>query len=285
MVDEHLTPHENDPYSIDPQVARVARMEDFLVGGEAHFAADRAAAEAIAALSPGGLEGLRGLVQTVKDFVLRAVRFVAGEAGVPQFLHVGMSTPTSGMVHHVAQQITKQARVVYVSYDPTTLAHVHELRMHAAEGTVGHVQSTFDDTETILRGAAATLDLSQPVAVVLPTSLTLVVDDDVAHRVVDDLHAAVVPGSYLIFAHTTLDIAPDGTAKAIERFNETLGERYAVRGKGEIVDLLAGYDLVEPGLVPIEHWRPDSDPPTPHGRRPYPVYGAVGRKPAIRRGL
>ncbi|MGH9210465.1 MAG: SAM-dependent methyltransferase [Acidimicrobiales bacterium] len=282
MSDQPSDPSDGDPFPIDLSVARMARVENFLADGDAHFAVDRAAAESIGELSPGGLEGLRGLVQTVKTFVTRAVRYLTGEVGVRQYLHIGMSTPTTGMVHDVAWEIAPEARVVYASYDPTTLAHVHRLGKDATEGVVAHVHSDFDDPQAILREAAATLDFRQPVALVLPTTLNLIPDDGVAHQIVDDLRAAVTPGSYLIIAHTSLDIAPEAIAKAIERFNEILAERYVVRSKDQITALLDGFDLVDPGLVPLENWHPDDDRPAPKGRRPVPVYGAVGRKPDTR---
>jgi len=269
--------HDDGPFAIDPSVPRLARVENFLVGGQAHFAVDQAAAESIGDLSTGGLDGLRGLIEAIKTFVARAVAVASTELGIRQYLHIGMSTPTTGMVHHIATRIAPGSRVVYVSYDPTTLAHVHALGDDVDDGVVAHVNSAFDDVELILREAGAVLDLARPVAVVLPTSLNLITDDEVAQRIVDELHAAMAPGSHLVLAHTSLDIAPEGTDRAIARFNEILDESYVVRSEAEIARLLAGFELIEPGLVPVDRWRPD-DPTAAATRRPRPIFGAVGHR-------
>jgi hypothetical protein len=263
------------PFDIDPGVPRLARLESFLAGGEAHFEVDRAAAASIGDAAPGGLDGLRDMNDAIKGFVARAVAVLSGEVGVRQYLHIAMSTPTTGMVHHVATKNVADARVVYVSYDPTTLAHVHKLGDDVDEGVVAHVNSPFDDTQLILRESAAVLDLSQPIAVVLPSTLNMIGDDEVIRRVVVDLRVAMVPGSYLVLAHTSLDIAPEGTAEALAQFNEILGESYAAHPAAEIVGFLEGFELLEPGLVPLDDWRPDDPAAT---RRAVPLYGAVARR-------
>lgn len=263
------------PFAIDPNVPRLARVESFLAGGQAHFATDRAAAESIGDLAPGGLDGLRDMNDAIKDFVARAVTVLGSDIGVRQYLHIAMSTPTTGMVHHIATKIAAEARVAYVSYDPTTLAHVHALGDDVGDGVVAHVNSPFDDTQLILREAGAVLDLSLPVAVVLPTTLNMLGDDGTIRRVVADLRAATVPGSYLVLAHTSLDNAPEGTDRALALFNEILGETYVAHTAAEITRFIEGYELLAPGLVPLEDWRPD-DPGAP--RRTVPIYGAVGRR-------
>jgi hypothetical protein len=165
--------------------------------------------------------------------------------------------------------------VVYVSYDPTTLAHVHKLADDVDDGVVAHVNSPFHDTGLILRESAAVLDLTRPLAVVLPTTLNMLGDDETIRRVVADLRAATVPGSYLVVAHTSLDIAPEGTEQALARFNEVLGETYVAHPAAEIIRFLGGYELLEPGLVPLDDWRPD---PPDAERRAVPIFGAVARR-------
>jgi hypothetical protein len=271
--------HDDASFPIDLNVARLARIENYLVGGEANFAIDREVAETLAGAAPTGLAGLRVAIEAMEAFMARAVRVVAGAPGIRQFLHIGMATPTTGMIHEVAWQVAPDARIVYASYDPTTLAHVHTLRTGAAEGMVAHVHSSFEDPQRILREAAATLDFGRPVAVLLPTTLNVIGSDDVARRVVDDLRDATVPGSYLVLAHTSLDIETEGTAEVIELLNAAIDESYVSRTEAEIAGLLAGLDLLDPGLVPVEHWRSDRDPPALDGGRVVPIYGAVGRKP------
>jgi hypothetical protein len=277
MDDQPSDDPERGPFAIDPNVPRIARVENFLVGGQAHFAADQAAAEAVGEVAPGGVDALRNLIESMKAFVARAVTVVSGDLGVRQYLHIGMSTPTTGMVHHVATKVAPGTRVVYVSYDPTTLAHVHTLADDVDDGVVAHVNSSYENVALILREAAAVLDLDQPVGLVLPTSLNLVPDDEVAQRMVDQLHDALAAGSYLVLAHTSLDLAPAGSDRVVARYNELVSESYVVRSKDEIARLVAGFELIEPGLVPVDHWRPDD--PTASVRRLAPVYGAVGRRP------
>jgi len=273
---DHDESRDEGPFAIDPSVPRLARVENFLAGGEAHFAVDRTAAESIGELTSGGLDGLRDMNDAIKAFVARAVTVLSGDVGIRQYLHIAMSLPTTGMVHHIATKIAADSRVVYVSYDPTTLAHVHALGDDVDDGIVAHVNSPFDDTQLILREAGAVLDLSQPVAVVLPTTLNMIADDEVIRRVVAELRAATVPGGYVVLAHTGLDIGPEGTDRAIAEFNEILGLTYAAHTAAEIAGFLEGYELLEPGLVPLDDWRPDG--PGPATRRDLPIYGAVGRR-------
>jgi hypothetical protein len=279
--DQPSATNDSDAFPIDLNVARIARLENFLVGGDANFAVDRSVAEELAEAADDRLDGLRGVVVALKAFVDRTVRVLVGDAGVHQLLHIGMATPTGdgGMVHDIALDIAPDARVVYASYDPTTLAHVHVLGKDVPEGAVVHVQSSFGDPQKILRAAAATLDLDRPVAVILPTTLNLVADDTVARRIVDELRDAVVSGSYMALAHTSPDNAPESTAKIIEMLNAALDEPYVLRSEAEIARLLTGFDLLDPGLVPIEDWRNDGGPPVLASGHTVPILGAVGRKP------
>ena len=277
---DNQPPHRHEgtdevPFAIDPSVPRLARVESFLAGGQAHFATDRAAAESIGEVAPGGLDGLRDMNDAIKDFVARAVTVLSGDVGIRQYLHIAMSTPTTGMVHDIATKITPEARVVYVSYDPTTLAHVHVLGDDIGDGIVAHVNSPFDDTQLILREAGAVLDLSRPVAVVLPSTLNMIGDDEAIRRVVAALRAATVPGSYLVLAHTSLEIAPEGTDRALALFNEILGETYTAHTAAEITQFIEDFEQLEPGLVPLDDWRPD-DPSAP--QRTVPIYGAVSQR-------
>jgi hypothetical protein len=279
VSDQPSATNDSDSFPIDLRVARLARVENYLVGGEANFAVDRSLAEEIADAAESRLDGLRGTIEALKVFAKRAVRILATDEGVRQFLYVGMATPTEEMVHDVALRVSPDSRVVYASYDPTTLAHVRALWRTAPEGAVGHVQSSFGDTKKILAAAAETLDLDRPVAVLLPTSLNLVADDEVAQRIVDDLRDAIVPGSYVIMAHTSVDIGSESTAKIIEMINAALEESYVSRSAAEILALLHDLELLEPGLVPVERWRNEGAPPVLASGRLVPILGAVGRKP------
>jgi S-adenosyl methyltransferase len=211
-------------------------------------------------------------------FKVRGVRTVANESDVRQFLHVGTATPSTGMVHEDVLPLVPDARIVYASYDTTTLAHVHALWRDAPDGAVAHVHSRFDEPGKILRGAAETLDLGTPIAVVLPTTLN-VLTDEVAQALMDALREALAAGSYVVMAQTSLDIYAEGAADVVELLDAVLEEPYIARTRAEIAHHLEGFDLLDPGLVPIEEWRSDGDPPFLPPGQLIPLFGAVGRKP------
>lgn len=279
MNDQPAGPDDAGPFQIDLSVARVARLENFLAGGDAHFSVDRATAETLGEAAASGLDGLRAVVKVLKTFVVRTVRVLATDAGARQFLHIGMATPTTGMTHHAAWQIAPDARIVYASNDPTTLAHVHALDSDVpTEGAIAHVHAPYDDPRTILREAATTLDFGQPVVVILPTTLSMVPHEDRAHQIVAEVRDAITPGSHLVFAQPSLELASERTAKLMARLDQNLDEPYVTRTQAEIERILDGFDLLSPGLVPLEQWRSDDEPPI-LGDRVVPIYGAVGRRP------
>jgi hypothetical protein len=269
--------HDNGPFAIDPKVPRLARVENYLSGGEAHFAADEAAAQAIGDLATVGLDGMRRMNEAIKSFVGRAVTVLAGDLGIRQFLHIGMSTPTTGMVHHVAAKAATGTRVVYVSHDPTVLAHVHALGDDVADGVVAHINRPLNAVGPILDEAGAVVDLAEPIGVVLPTTLNLIAGHGAIRRFVVALREAIVPGSCMVVAHTSLDLGSPGTGAAITKFNELLGEHYAAHSATEITGFLEGFELLDPGLVPIERWRPD-DPGAAATEQRFPIFGVVGRR-------
>jgi hypothetical protein len=278
VTDEAADSEDHGPFPIELHIPRLSRIRNAISGGEANFSVDRNVAESLADATPAGLDGLQGVIEALHRFVMRAVRTVADESDVRQFLHIGTATPTTGMVHEHVLPLVPDARIVYASYDTTTLAHVHGLWRDAPDGAVGHVHSPFDDPQRILQGAAEMIDLGKPIAVVLPTSLN-VVTDEVAQKLVDALRAALISGSYVIMAQTSLDIFAQGAAEVVELLNSVLEEPYVARTEREIAHHLEGFDLLDPGLVPIEQWRSDGDPPfLPEGQL-IPLYGAVGRKP------
>ena len=265
-------------FPIELDVPRLARVRNAISGGEANFAVDRDVAESLAKAAPTGLDGLQGVIEALHRFVMRAVRAIADESDTRQFLHIGTATPSTGIVHEHVLPLVPDAHIVYASYDTTTLAHVHGLWRDAPGGAVGHVHSPFDNPQRILRGAAEMLDLAKPIAVVLPTSLN-VISDEVAQNLVDELRATLVTDSYMVMAQTSLDIFAQGTADVIELLNSALDEPYVARSRSEIAHHLDGFDLLDPGLVPVEQWRSDGDPPFLPDGQLVPIYGAVGRKP------
>jgi hypothetical protein len=268
---------DNDPFSIAPDVPRLARIRNAISGGAANFSADREVVESLTAVTPTGLEGLQGVLEALHRFKGRAVRTIREESDVRQFLHLGTGTPSTAMVYEHLLGIVPGAKVVYVSYDTATLAHVHTLGRDAPVGAVAHVHSRFDDPQRILHGAAETLDFAQPTAVVLPTTLNLVTDE-AAQELIDALRDALAAESYVVMAQTTLDIPTPGTAEIIAVLNSVLDDPYIARGRSQITRHLEGFDLLDPGLVPIERWRPDGDAPFLPDGQLIALFGAVGHK-------
>jgi hypothetical protein len=277
MTDEAADSDHDGLFPIDVEVPSLSRIRNAISGGDANFSVDREIVDSIAKANPAGIDGLQGFIEALHRFKMRAVRSIADESDVRQFLHLGTITPSTGMVYEHVRPLVPDARVVYASYDTTTLAHVHALVHDAPEGAVAHVHTRFDDPERILAGAAETLDLGQPVAVVLPTTLN-VLDDDVARELMGALRTALATGSYVVVAQISLDIYCIGTAEAVEFLNSVLDEPYIARGKSEIAHHLESFELLDPGLVPIEQWRPDGDPPFLPDGQLIPLFAAVGRK-------
>jgi hypothetical protein len=269
------------PFEIDSDVAHPARIMSFLAGGSSYFNADREAAEKVAAALPSGVETARTVIRVMDAFVHRTVRHLAGEAGVRQFLHIGVAPPGEKNVHHVVQAAAPDARFVYVSDDSVVLAESHALRRGSSpEGSTAYVHGTLEDLPMILDGAAGTLDMDEPVGVLLVATLSFLSDDSRPHAIVADLVDALAPASHVVLAHPTFDFSAEGMPEAAARFRQALNVPWAVRSRDEIAAFFAGLEMVEPGLVRIDDWRPDGTAPPPDpGGRPVPIYGGVGWKP------
>ena len=272
--------HDRDPFAIDGDVPHPARIQNYLAGGDDNFAADRDVADRMSQALPGGIKTAQAAVRTLGAFVGRSVRFLAGEAGVRQFLNVGVAIPSARNVHNVAQMAAPDARVVYVGNDPVALAKSHCLQVGSDEGATAYLHGSLRDPPLILRQAADTLDLTLPVGVILPTTLNFVPDGDDPHGLVARLLKGVPSGSYLVIAHAGDDLEAEGMPEASARLSEALREAWSPRGHAEIARFFDGLDLVSPGLVPIDTWRPTAVAPTPSPpTRLTPIYAAVAHKP------
>jgi hypothetical protein len=265
------------PVEIDFEVARPMRVRNVLAGGDANFAADREAVEYITSDYPGGVEAARATVRSFGAFVGRAVGFLAGEREVRQYIVVDTPIPTAADVHVVAQRLAPDSRIVYVADDPVVLAHAHSLRKTSPRGAAEYVHGSLGRLPGVLEQAAATLDFDRPIAVLLLVTLACMPDERDPHGIMAELREALAPGSFLVVAHTT-DLY-DGVVAACKRLSESLQVPYVVRTDAEIERLLHGLELVEPGLVQIDQWRPDPDEPPPDDPLPVPVLVAVGRRP------
>jgi hypothetical protein len=283
VTDRTLTPPgaDRDPVTIDSTVAHTSRIYDYLLGGTDNFAVDREVADHAFAAYPGGLDGARTDARANRAFLGRAVRYLAREAGIRQFLDIGTGIPTADNTHAVAQLTAPDARIVYVDNDPIVLAHAHSLLQSTPEGDTAYLSGDLREPQAILEQAASTLDFSRPVAVVLVGVLHVIPDQGAPYASVAALVDAVPSGSYLALSHMTNDVTADKMAVVHGRLDEKMRTTNppALRPRAEIARFLDGLELVDPGLVPVAEWRPDDTPPAATGERVTPLYGAVARKP------
>ena len=258
--------------TVDTTVAHSARVHDYWLGGKDNFAADRAAGDAV-------MEAYPGIVMSVRAnraFLARVVRFLAAEAGIRQFLDIGTGIPAANNTHEVAQSVAPDCRVVYVDYDPVVLSHARALLTSAAPGTIDYIDADLRDPQAILPRAARTLDFSRPVAVMLIAIMHLIVDEDDPYGIVGQLKDAVPAGSYLALSQVASDIQAEQMAEAAKRYNRLARETQRHRDRTEVTRFFDGLALVEPGLVPVQQWRPASEL---EARARSAMWGGVGRKP------
>jgi SAM-dependent methyltransferase len=259
------------PFGIDTTVPTTARMYDFWLGGHDNFAADRAAALKVTEAAP---EAKLMAVENRK-FLRRAVRYLAAEAGISQFLDIGTGLPTQGNVHQVAQDINPDARVVYADNDPMVLAHSRALK---TGGNTVVIEADLRQPQVILDHPAtrALIDFTRPLAVLLVAVLHFISDDDRPRAIVSAIRDALPPGSHLVLSHVTGDIRPEIAAKSEAEYKKVTPGA-TLRTRDDIVHLFTGFDLLDPGLVAVPRWRPDQ-PETP-GADDVWFLGGVGRKP------
>jgi hypothetical protein len=264
----------SEPMSrFDTGVAHSARRYNYWLGGKDNFAADRESGDAIASTFPT----IRDSVRENRRFLRRAVTFLSGEAGIGQFLDIGTGLPTADNTHEVAQRIAPQARIVYVDNDPIVLAHARALLTSSPEGATAYIDADLREPETILSAPelGATLDLNQPVGLVLLAVLHFVRDSQDPYGIVTRLVKALPAGSYLVMSHATYDLVEPET---VERLEAISGGQWRSRSRDEFARFFTELELVDPGVVPIGDWRP-----SPGTRPPDPAeivtYGAVARIP------
>ncbi len=270
-----MRPESDLPPEVDVSRPHTARMYDYYLGGKNHFAADRALADKVLVTTPSA----RTAARENRAFLGRAVRFLAAEAGIRQFLDIGTGLPTTSSVHEVAQAVTPSARVVYTDNDPLVLAHARALLTSSPEGRTAYIQADLRQPESILASPVVreVLDFSQPAALMLVAILHFLPDSDKPREVLDALLDALPSGSYLVASHTTAEHDPEQWAP-LQRAYESGGIPGQFRDSGEFARLaFSGLKLVPPGVVLVSEWRPDT-----HGPRPTPaevsVYGGVARK-------
>ncbi len=280
MADNGLTPGlDTDGWpEIDTSVAHVTRVYDYLLGGKANFAVDRAAAEQAYAAWPGGLDGVRADARAHRALLGRVVRYLAGEAGIRQFLDIGTGIPKENNTHEVAQRIAPEARIVYADYDPIVLAHAHKLLTSTPEGACAYIYGDLRNPGAILRKAADTLDLSKPAAVVLFGILHFFAAAEHPDAIVARL-TETLAGSYLAISHLARDVHGEALTETFDRLNRQMSESVVLRTRREVARFFDALDLVDPGVVQLPQWRPDPGTEGARPARPLPMWCAVGRKP------
>lgn len=256
---------------IDTSKPHSARFWNYFVGGKDHYEVDQQIGDHIKEIFPG----LVDVALTSRHFLGRAVRHLAGEQGIRQFLDVGTGLPTADNTHEVAQRVAPDARIVYVDNDPIVLAHAHALLTSTREGRTAYLDADLYQPEAVLEAAAGTLDLSRPTALMILNTLGHVADPDEARTLVRRLMAGLAPGSYLVISDSTA--TSEGMIAASEAYNESGAVPYYVRGVAEIAAFFDGLELVEPGVVQVPEWRPDTERPA--GPPAVDAYCGVARKP------
>jgi hypothetical protein len=260
---------------IDTTRPHPARMYNVYLGGTENYPVDREIAEQIARDSPEA----PAIALANRAFLGRAVRFLAAEAGIRQFLDIGTGLPSHDNTHEIAQRAAPGARVVYVDNDPLVLAHARALLTSSTPGTTDYISGDLNNPADILEIARQKLDFSRPIAIMLMGVLGNLGnpaenDDHFAWSVVRELTDALPSGGYLAL-HDTVDTDPAHNA-ALEYYNNTGAVPYRARRPHQITRLFDGLELVDPGAVPIHEWRPD---PSPFPQTPVPSIGGAARKP------
>ena len=262
---------------IDTSVPNVARIYDYILGGKDNFAADRQAAQQLLAALPD----IAGTVRDNRSFIGRVVRFLAGQAGISQFLDLGAGLPTRDCVHEMAQALTPDARVVYVDNDPVVCSHGRAL-LGSRQG-VGVALGDLRRPAEILRNpeVLARIDFSRPVGVLCVCALHFVPDDEKPHQIIAEYRDHLAPGSYLAITHgitaATPEDDPDGVIESVTNVYQNASAQIHVRSVQEIQRFFDGFEITEPGVVWIADWRPD--PGTRPAGRPNSLFGGIGRKP------
>ena len=261
---------------IDTSVPNVARIYDYILGGKDNFAADRQAAQQLLATIPD----IAGVVRDNRSFIGRVVRFLAGEAGIRQFLDLGAGLPTQDCVHEMAQAIAPDARVVYVDNDPVVCSHGQALL--APRDKVSFVLGDLRRPAGILRHpeVLARLDFSRPVGVLCACALHFVPDEEEPHQIIAEYRDHLAPGSYLAITHgitaATPEDDPDGIVQSVTNIYQNASAQMHVRPVKEIERFFDGLEIIEPGVVWMADWRPDRG--TRPAGRPNSLYGGVGCK-------
>jgi hypothetical protein len=269
--DQDVSESRDEPVPFDISVAHVARVYDYWLGGKDHFAADRAAGDQAISAFPN----IPLSARANRAYLARVVRFLAGEAGIRQFLDIGTGIPTANHTHQVAQSVAPECRVAYVDNDPVVLSHARALLASHPAGATEYIDADLHDPQKILDGAQRLLDFSRPVAVMLMAILQHIDDEHDPYGIVATLMAAMPHGSYLALSHPASDIDAEAMAKMAEILNKMMAEKVTFRDRAAVSGFFTGLELVEPGLVQASKWRPASEA---EAASPAALWAGVARK-------
>ena len=255
-------------------MAHPARVYNVWLGGKDHYAPDRAAAQRVVECRPQVVAGARAN----RQFLGRVVRHLAGHRGISQFLDIGTGLPAPDNTHEVAQSLNPAARIVYADNDPLVLTHARALLTGTPEGSCDYLDADLHDPAAILAGAARTLDLARPAAILLLAVLHFLPEADDPAGIVATLAAGLAPGSFVAITHLTSDFAPAAVASGVAAYNEAVPRAITARSHAQVTALLGGLPLVPPGVVPVSEWRADPG----RVRQPADLYAALASTRASR---
>ncbi|MEO3829613.1 SAM-dependent methyltransferase [Actinomadura sp. B10D3] len=256
---------------VDTAVSHVARIWNYWLGGKDNYRVDREVGDQILGMLPD----VARLARASRLFLNRVVWYLTAEAGVRQFIDIGTGLPTVDNTHEVAQRAAPESRVVYVDNDPLVLEHARALLTSTPEGRTAYTHADLREPETILEAAAETIDFGEPVAFTLMGVLEFIPDDERAYGIVRTLLDAATSGSYFAMYDGTNVIHREASDRIVEVWNASGNTELVLRTPEQIARFFDGLDMLEPGVVPVTHWRPDTVP----DQEPVDAYGGVGRKP------
>ena len=258
---------------IDTSVPQSARIWNYWLGGKDNYEVDRVAGDAFRAIFPGIETGARA----ARYFLARAVRHLAAEEGVRQFLDIGTGLPNVDNTHEIAQRVAPECRIVYVDNDPLVLAHARALLTSSPEGRTDYLDEDLRNVDAILEHAAKTLDFSEPVALILLGVVIFVGDDEDPYSLVRRLVDRLPAGSHLVLSHTITSPSMPDVDEAVKFWNEHGTPKLTQRTPENVARFFDGLELLEPGVLSCSRWRPeDGDAAEPEE---VAMFGGVARKP------
>ncbi|RZT28170.1 S-adenosyl methyltransferase [Kribbella sp. VKM Ac-2569] len=275
MVDASKAPS-SIPVGVDTSRASIARVYDAFLGGKDNFEVDREVLRGVQAAAPQAQD----LAWSNRNFLIRACRFLAGQAGITQYLDCGSGLPTAENTHQVVQRIQPEAKVLYIDNDPVVLAHGRAL-LEENENTLFVSADIFDPDEVLsLPEVREFLDFSEPMAVIQNGTLHHYIGTEGA-QIMQKYVDAVVPGSYTVVSHFFDPETPEHSEvarKMEEKFIHSPMGSGRFRTRKELMEFFPDQELVAPGLVLCDDWWPDGPRLKPLNQVEECIVGAVGRK-------